>query len=54
MLLGRWGIRDGQGFVDGSAVGTMGLGNIHQSLGVGRKPGLLAAGTANRPPGRPE
>jgi hypothetical protein len=39
---------------DGGEVGTMGLGDICQDLGVGRKPHLLAAGAADRPPSRPE
>ncbi len=54
ILLGRWGISEGRALGDGREVGPMGLGDISQGLGVGRKPCLFAAGAADRPPRRPE
>src|SRR5262245_38785192 len=59
ILLGRRGVGDRRSLRDHGEVGTMGLGDICQDfgcqgLGVGRKPHLLAAGAADRPPSRPE
>jgi hypothetical protein len=53
MLLGSRS-RDRWGLGDDSKVGPMGLSDIRQGLGVGCKPCLLAAGAADRTPGRPE
>src|SRR5262249_13599332 len=47
-------IGDRRSLRDSGEVGTMGGGGLCPDLSVGRKPHLLAAGAADRPPSRPE